>query len=344
MKPSNPFSSLLRAGAGVQPEKRNRFLALVSFVLALLLLYPIVRDLDWPKFLDILLHARYALLPVVFVWGSLAYLVHAARWRLLVQSEKPVRLADVFFANMVGFLGNILLPAQAGSLARSAYLLQMTGASASFSIATQIVQRIMDTVALIIVGSLALAASGAAAPVLQQALVLMSAVGAGGLLFLLLLPRFGGRLEKIIAWLPIPGDREGKLKPRLVGMLHKFLDGIKSLQDARRAVIFGGLTLLIRLMDGMGAMLSAYVLNFSLTLPQGLVLLAGWGLSSFIPLTPGDGLVIQFVTTLVFAIFAISKEYAVAMAVYVQVAGLVMVSIWSLVGLLRVPYKPPTNH
>ncbi len=41
---------------------------------------------------------------------------------------------------------------------RSAYLLQMTGASASFSIATQVVQRIMDTVALIIVGALALAA------------------------------------------------------------------------------------------------------------------------------------------------------------------------------------------
>ncbi len=83
LKPSNPFSSLLQAGAGVQPEKRNRLLALVSFVLALLLLYPIVRDLDWRKFLDIILQARYGLLPVVFAWGSLAYLVHAARWRLL---------------------------------------------------------------------------------------------------------------------------------------------------------------------------------------------------------------------------------------------------------------------
>ena len=343
MKPSNPFSSLLRTGEGLKPEKRNRILAVASFLLAIALLYPIVRDLDWPAFFKILAGARYGMLPFVFAWGSLTYLVHAVRWRLLVQSEKQVRLADVFFANMVGFLGNILLPAQAGSLARSAYLLQMTGASASFSIATQIVQRIMDTVALIIVGALALAASGATAPELQKALVLMSAVAAGGLLFLLLMPRYSAFLEKIAVRLPIPGDRQGNLKPRLVGILHKFLDGINSLMDLRRAAVFGALTLLIRLMDGVGAMLSAYILNFSLTYPQGLVLLAGWGLSSFIPLTPGDGLVIQLVTILVFSIFSISKEYALAMAFYVQVVGLVIVSIWSLVGLLRAPFKSPEN-
>lgn len=341
MKPSNPFSSFLHAGASLPPQRRRRLLALASFGLAAGLLYLVLRQQDWAAFLAILTNARYDLLPLVFAWGSLAFLVHALRWRLLVQSEKPVRLVDVFFANMVGFLGNTLLPAQAGSLARSAYLLQMSGASASFSLATQVVQRIMDTVALIVVGGLALAGSGVVDGRFQAALGLMSLVAAAGLLFLFVLPRYSGPLTSLMARLPGLGSAQSALRQRALGILQKFLNGLDSLRSPRRAAVFILLTLLIRLMDGLGAVLSAQVLNIPLSLLQGLVLLAGWGLASFIPLTPGEVGVFQVVAVLVLAMFGVSEEQALALALFTQVAGLVMVSVWSLIGLLRSPYRPP---
>lgn len=309
------------------------FILVASLMMAAILLFLALRNLDWSKFLETLKNARYAWLPVVFGWSSLSYFVRAARWRVLVQAEQPVRWRDVFWANMVGYLGNNILPARAGELARAAFLGAKTQISVSFILATGFAERLVDLAALIIIGSSALAASGLVSAPLQRALSAMTAVGMLGLVAMLLLPRFGSGLQKLINLLPVIGE---PLKTRLGGLLEQFLRGLRALLDLRRATSFGLLTMLIWLMDGLGTVFMGYVLNVPLTLLQAFVLLAGLGLSSALPSTPGYVGIYQFVAVLVLVPFGISNAQAVAFILFAQVCGFLLVVGWGSVAIWRI--------
>jgi uncharacterized protein (TIRG00374 family) len=333
LNPRKWLSALLPVSTQTRNVKRARFILVAAFLLAAVFLTLALRGLDWSRFFQTLRNARYAWLPVVFVWGSLSYFIRAVRWRVLIQSEQPVRLQGVFWANMAGYLGNAVLPARAGELARAAYLGAQTRISVSFILATGLAERLVDLVALIIIGSLALATSGLASLELQKALTVMAGVGTFGLVAMLLLPHFGGLIEKLITVLP--GISES-MKTRLGGLLHQFLHGLQALLDIRRATSFGLLTMLIWLMDGLGTVFAGFVLRVPITLLQAFVLLAGLGLSSALPSTPGYVGIYQFVAVLVLVPFGIARADALAYILFAQVSGFLIVAVWGVVALWRV--------
>ena len=116
-------------------------------------------------------------------------------------------------------------------------------------------------------------------------------------------------------------------------LLIRFLDGMRSLQNPGRALAFVALTGVIWLADGLGSMLGAYMLRLHLTLPQALLLLAGMGLSSAIPSTPGYVGVYQFAAVTVLTPFGFSKSDALAYILVAQAFNYVVVTTWGLPGL-----------
>jgi uncharacterized membrane protein YbhN (UPF0104 family) len=175
---------------------------------------------------------------------------------------------------------------------------------------------------------------------LQKALALMSIIGALGLGTMLLLPRFSGWLNRIIYALPFPGET---LKPRLSHFLQQFLRGLQSLSDLRRASTFGALTLIIWLMDGIGTVFTAYILGLHFTLVQALVLLAGLGLSSALPSTPGYVGIYQFIAVLVLVPFGFSNAEAVAYIIFAQIVGILIVVGWGAYALWYAARSHPSN-
>jgi uncharacterized membrane protein YbhN (UPF0104 family) len=79
-------------------------------------------------------------------------------------------------------------------------------------------------------------------------------------------------------------------------------------------------------------------LNFTLT--ESFLLLAGLGLSSAIPSTPGYIGVYQFVAVIVLQPFGISDTSAVAFIVFLQVANMLMVAFWGGIAILRTSSLP----
>jgi len=78
---------------------------------------------------------------------------------------------------MVGYLGNAFLPARAGELIRSAYLGQKTGAGTSFVFATALVERLLDVIALVLIGSVAVLLQSQTSLLLADAIKVMAAAG-----------------------------------------------------------------------------------------------------------------------------------------------------------------------
>ena len=86
-----------------------------AFLLAGVLLYFTLRGLDWVAFGATITSGRYEFLLLTIPIASINFLIRAARWgiRWLALKKKFLSLS-IFWANMVGYLGNTFLPARAG--------------------------------------------------------------------------------------------------------------------------------------------------------------------------------------------------------------------------------------
>jgi hypothetical protein len=330
LKPKGLFAILPEAREEKSSTRFNRVMIIISVILAALFLYLALRNLDWRIFFDTLKNARYAYLPIVFLWSSTSFLIRALRLRVLLTSEKPLPIFNVFWANMAGYLGNNILPARAGELVRAAYFARKNNISASYALAVGLVERLMDLIALIVLGSFALSSIGVASPVFQNALKGISILGLIGLIAIFILPHFEKLIRRLIMTFPVLKETH---KIKVDHFLQQFLVGLKSLRGFTRVAQFTGLTALIWLMDAAGAVFLAYILKIPLLLQQALVLLAALGLSSVIPSTPGYVGVYQFVAVTTLAPFGISQADALAFILISQILGYLIIGFWGLLSL-----------
>ncbi len=339
MKPTGLFSSLLETQDGKSSTRFSRWMILISVILAAVFLFLALRNLDWQIFFDTLKNAQYAFLPVVLLWSSLSFLIRALRLRVLLTNEKNLPLPNVFWANMAGYLGNSILPARAGELVRAAYLARKNNIGASYALAVGLVERLMDLIALIVLGSFALSSTGVVSPVFQNALRGVSILGLIGLITIFVAPHFEKLIGRLILAFPILGETH---KIKLEHFIQQFLNGLKSLHSFKRILQFTGLTGLIWLMDAVGTVLLAYILKIPLLLQQAFVLLAALGLSSAIPSTPGYVGVYQFVAVTTLAPFGISKADALAYILTSQILGYLIVGFWGMLSLWQFNKKSQT--
>jgi glycosyltransferase 2 family protein len=332
LNPQGLFGPLLGQNGELMTRKRSRWVGLLALLLAVFFLYLALRNLDWQTFLEIFGHTQYAYLPLILVWGSLVYWVRAIRWRTLLEAGGELPVVEIFWANMAGYLGNTLLPARAGELIRAGYLAAQSKLHAPFVLATGLVERLVDMVALIILGSFSLASLETLPASFRLGLVVLAAVAGIGLGVVFFLPRMGRIFEKLIGAVPRISESS---KSKLLSIVQQFLDGFRSLANGSRAIRFIFLTALIWLMDSSGTVLIAYALGLPLKITQAVVLLAGLGLSSAIPSTPGYVGVYQYVAVIILAPFGYSSAQAVALILFSQIANLLIVLTWGGLALWR---------
>jgi len=310
-----------------------------SILLAALLLYLTLRGMDWKTFYHSLRVAQYGYLPLVLVWSSLVYVVRSLRWQVLLSAEKRVPLLEVHWANMAGYLGNNILPARAGEVIRSLYIGRGVGGgpSTSFVLATCLVERLLDVAALVLLGVVSLASLPLVASALQSSLRLISIVGVAGLVGIFLMPRLENLFHRIIRILPlIPTGK----KERLMRLLEQFNCGLRSMYDFKRGLLFLLYTGAVWGMDALGTVLTAWVFNLTMSVPQALVLLAALGLSSAIPSTPGAVGVYQFVGVSVLDAFGMPREATLPFILAAQGMVYVVSFIWGGPALLKSMRKP----
>ena len=88
-------------------------------------------------------------------------------------------------------------------------------------------------------------------------------------------------------------------------------------------------------MDGVAIILIARALHFQISLAQSFVLLAGLGLSSAIPSTPGYVGVYQFVAVFVLEPFGITNANALAFIIFLQIINILIIAFWGGIAAIR---------
>ncbi len=94
--------------------------------------------------------ARIELLALAIAATGLTYLLRAIRWQFLLRPIGHVGLANAFRTTVIGFAASTMLPARAGEVLRPWLLARKEGLSATAAFATVILERVLDTVTVLV--------------------------------------------------------------------------------------------------------------------------------------------------------------------------------------------------
>lgn len=313
-------------------NRRVSWLFLFAVALAIVLLYFTLRGLDWTSFWYTIRTGHYVFLLITIPIASINYFIRAVRWSVLIHAEKKVSVISVFWANMVGYMGNAYLPARAGEILRSAFLGREKGLGVSFVLATALTERILDVVALVVIGSIAILGQSSLPSQLQIAMRVTALVGALGLIVILVIPYQEKLASKFLHNLPL----HEKFRTRLSEQVTRFLIGMRSLQSPKRLITFIALTIVVWFVDAIANVIGVHIVRQNLNLGQALILLAALGLSSAIPSTPGYIGVYQFVAVSILVPFGFSRSDALAYVLISQILSYLVITFWGLIGLWQI--------
>ncbi len=323
--------------------RQSRWYVLGTLVLAVVLLILALRGVEWAQLLSVLGRSQLNLLLLACTTQLLSYAVRSLRWRMLLSAEKSIALLDVFSATMVGYLGNNFLPARAGELMRAVLLGHRTGLSKSFILGTILTERLIDVVAVVILGGSVLLLSDT----MQTAAPnwLMSAVRGAGLTGLaviaglLALRRWRNAYQRWFFGLPL----SAAVRVRIITVARNFWIGVQSFRRSAHGAGIVSLTIAVWSLEVVTALSVAYALALSLAPLAALFLLVTLALSSAAPSTPGYVGVYQFVAVTVLALFDFSASEAVAYIIALQLVSYLIVTPWGLWGLWRLGGRRQLN-
>jgi glycosyltransferase 2 family protein len=318
-------------------NKASRWTLVIALPLAAVLLIFAFRGVNWATMLGRLSRGRLDLLALAFLTYTTTFSVRALRWRVLLSAEKRLAPLTVFWATMVGYLGNSFLPARAGELIRSGLLARKTRLSMSYVLATALVERVLDVVALVLISAVAITTLPSAPIWLVGATRVLGILALFALLVFVVLPRVEPHIQRPLA--RILGATA--LQARLASLLNQFLLGMRAFQHVPRGVGFAGLTLFIWLGDSVALVIVARAFDLTLALPQALILNAALGLASAAPSTPGYVGIFQFVAVTVLAPFGFARDEALAFILGAQAVIYAIVIVWGMLGLWFLGIRSP---
>jgi len=122
----------------------------------------VIRDVDFALVLATIREANWLVLVGVSVPAYLAIVqLRAMRWRHLTDALQPIGVAPLFRATAVGFMANNIFPLRAGEVIRPWYLSREVGAPPAALFGTVILERVIDSVMVIGLATIAIALRGA---------------------------------------------------------------------------------------------------------------------------------------------------------------------------------------
>lgn len=222
---------------------RNKGLWIGLLVSAVSLIF-FVRGIQWDEFFAALGQTKYLYLFPAALINIFSLWLRSVRWHYLLRHLKGVRVWPLFIANAIGFMGNMLLPARLGEFARAFVIGQREQIPMSSCLASVVVERLFDFVAVLVLFG-AVLASGAMGVGLGEGVQIPDIVFKGGMaavtaslvmiVGLLVLTRFPAMVQVLF-------EVAGRFLPErtvttLRGMVENFISGIHLFEDWTTSLI-----------------------------------------------------------------------------------------------------------
>jgi hypothetical protein len=313
--------------------------------ISIALIWWALHDVDIPDVVAQLRGVKLVPFAATIVLATAMFPLRTLRWRVLLRAEgADLPLAPLWHATAIGFMGNNLLPARAGEIARAYAVREMTGVRFTTAVASIAVERVLDGLTLVSFLVLAIWAGGFRTGTMVGSLPLVGSVTLGGLASIfgmLFTVALAGALA-VVHWpdtmLRLIGRLAGRTLPsalatRLVGLAGGLISGLEALRSPGR---FARVLLWSFAVWGVNILsFAACFLAFGFELPWAaapmLASLIAFGVA--VPSAPGFFGPFEVTTRLVLALYAIPAGDAVSYAIGYHLGTflpITLLGLWSL--------------
>jgi uncharacterized protein (TIRG00374 family) len=294
--------------------------AILGFGISIVALVLVFRSVDVAAAWDTLKGAepQWVALLVVFIGTDI--LLRAVRWKVLLAPVANVPFGTTLASLLVGYLANNVLPARLGEIVRSVDLGERTGLSRSTILGTIVVERVVDTVVVVAIASIAIL-------VLSVRGIVASAVLVGLAVSALLVVG----IAVGIAAHRLPGAERASAYlhrwPRVRVVLIRLRDGLAIAKDVRTMAAAVGLSVASWSCTVLAFAAAAQAVGVEPTIGQAALLAAGTNLATAIPAAPGYVGTFELAAVTIGASVGMAREDALAFAILLHVTTLLMTSI-----------------
>lgn len=305
----------------------------IGIAISIVALFLVLRQVDLAAAGRVLVAASPSWLALVVVAYVADILLRALRWQRLLAPVHRVAYGRTLDYLLVGYLANNVLPARLGELVRSHYLGDREGVSRTTTLGTVVVERVVDTTALVAIASVAIL-------VLQVRGVVASAVLVGialtgllvvGLAVALVAHRLPGADRAIVAigrW------------PRVHELARRLRGGLAVASRPRTLGSAVVLSLGAWSASTIGMAAAGQSIGLQLTTAQAALLASGIALATAIPSGPGYLGTFELAGVTIGTVLGIPSDTSFALALIVHLAILAVTSTGGLVAFVRVWRRP----
>ncbi len=291
---------------------------IVGVPLSLLFLWLAVRGVDFHAVTDALSQARVGLVVVGVIAMAVVYVVQAQRWRYIARRDGTAPL-PVFTAMVVGSIAiNDVVPGRPGEVVRAYWLSRRTGIAGARALATVIVDRASDVIALVVI--LVITLPFVEHPAWLQTIVYVMLAVAVALVVVM-----------AAAWWYTHKSATGRargvsgtvVRRRLRHHVSGIVRGAASIVTARDAMVVAGLSGLAWLAWAGGAWAIASSLGIAQSATDILFVAAVLNLGVAIPSSPGFVGTYQWLAVAAMGLTGVSRDNAFAFSVLMQATWLI---------------------
>jgi len=305
---------------------------ILGFAISLLFLYLAIRNVEWGVVLSGLkdIDLTYLALTVACLFVSLFF--RAFLWKNLLRFKKKVSWLNAFEAILIGAMGNNVLPFRMGELVRAYAMSKKEGLSKSMSLASIVLERILDVLSLLIFFAvLFLSVPLADWLVMSGVVIFIFLILMVGLIYITAKDtwRFSSLLTKLLGYFPATISQQAER------ITQSFIQGLALIKDGTQVieVIFLSLMAWSVWAGGIYFCLKAFHLELPLTAPLLLVVVINMGV--MIPSSPGFIGVFQYLCFVSLSFFAVPKETALGFSVLLHAIQYVPMTLLGWVFLTR---------
>ena len=226
----------------------------VGLAISALFLYYTLSNQPLGEMWDAIVHAQFLwLIPGVAIY-FIGVWARTWRWHYMLRPIKKIPLRTLFPVVCIGYMGNNIYPARAGEVLRAYVLKRKEGVAISASIATTLIERIFDSVVMMLFVFVNLpelaglkGESGFIGSIQELALI-GTGLFFGALLVFLLAAMFPAVTARIVEWM-ILHITPVRFQPKLQGLAARFLEGIACLRSPRDALMIFVTSLVVWLLE-----------------------------------------------------------------------------------------------
>lgn len=315
---------------------KKNILLIVSVFLSVLFLWLALRGTDIRRIGVALANANLFYVPLLFASLYVFLWLKAMRWAITIKPMRPITTAQAMSPTMIGYMGNLILPAYLSEIARIYIAGKQFDVSYTGLFTTVLLERLLDFMTFLVFLGVILIFEQALPDIFSQLGYLMAVVGLTMLVAVIMLTFHADitlkLAEKTLAIAP------ALVREKILGVVEKLPEGLQSIKSIGLLIKIIALSIIQWIFMGLCAYVALLALDLDVPVTAAFIILILITAGMSLPNSPGFFGTIQICFTLGLTPYAVSPDVAFAASLYYHLSIYVFIVAIGLFYLNKAGY------